>query len=198
VRSKGGEDILRGRERTVYFATANEGKYREVARIASEFGIGLKQLKRGKMEIQSDDLEEIASFAAKQACEYSRQQVAAEDSGLFIHTLGGFPGPYSAYVYKTIGNDGILRLMQSTHERDAHFQATVAFCKPRAQPVCFTGLVSGSISRRLIGRRGFGFDPIFTPKEGDGRTFAQMGTDEKNLLSHRARAFVKLFNWLTT
>jgi XTP/dITP diphosphohydrolase len=198
VRSNGGEDILRGRERLVYFATANKGKYLEVAKIASGFGIILKQLKRGKMEIQSDELEEIASFAAQKACESSRYQIAAEDSGLFVHALGGFPGPYSAYVHRTIGNDGILRLLRSADNRDAHFQATVAFCKPRARPICFTGLVKGSISRRSIGRHGFGFDPIFTPKEGDGRTFAQMDTDEKNLISHRARAFAKLFNWLTT
>jgi len=198
VRSNGGEDTLRGHERTVYFATANEGKYMEVARIAAGSGIILRQLKLGKMEIQSDELEEIASFAAQHACQSSRRQVAAEDSGLFIHALGGFPGPYSAYVHKTIGNNGILRLLESVRNRDAHFQATVAFCKPKAQPICFTGVVNGSINRRSIGRRGFGFDPIFTPKEGDGRTFAQMTTDEKNLFSHRARAFAKLFRWLTT
>jgi XTP/dITP diphosphohydrolase len=167
-----------------------------VAKVAAEFGITLRQLRRGKMEIQSDELEEIASFAAKEACEFTLRPVVAEDSGLFIHTLRGFPGPYSAYVHRTIGNRGILRLLESAHNRDAHFQAAVAFCKPRARPTCFSGVVKGSITRRPVGRFGFGFDPIFSPKEGDGRTFAQMAAEEKNMFSHRARAFAKFFNWL--
>jgi XTP/dITP diphosphohydrolase len=187
---------LKGRERTVYFATENKGKYMEVARIATEFGVRLKQLPHGKMEIQSDDLREIASFAAKKACETTLHPVVAEDSGFFIHALGGFPGPYSAYVFRTIGNRGILRLLGSADNRDASFQAAVAFCKPKADPVCFSGRVNGVVTRHPKGVHGFGFDPIFMPKEGDGRTFAEMSTKEKNLLSHRATAFTKFFKWL--
>jgi XTP/dITP diphosphohydrolase len=189
---------LKGRERTVYFATENKGKYTEVARIATEFQVRLKQLRRGKMEIQSDDLREIASFAAKEACEATLHPVVAEDSGFFVHALGGFPGPYSAYVYRTIGNKGILRLLRSAGNRDASFEAAAAFCMPKMDPVCFIGTVNGAVTHHPRGIHGFGFDPIFMPKDGDGRTFAEMCTKDKNLLSHRARAFTQFFKWLTT
>jgi XTP/dITP diphosphohydrolase len=188
---------LKGRDRTVYFATENKGKYSEVARIATEFGVRLKQLPRSKTEIQSDDLREIASFAAKDACEAALRPVVAEDSGFFVHVLGGFPGPYSAYVYRTIGNRGILRLLRSAVNRGASFQAAVAFCMPKADAVCFSGNVNGAVTRYPRGIHGFGFDPIFMPKEGDGRTFAEMSAKDKNLFSHRARAFRKFFTWLT-
>ena len=178
--------------------TENKGKYFEAARIAADFKIQLKHVNRHKIEIQSDDLKEIACFAAKEASEATLHPVITEDSGFFVHALGGFPGPYSSYVYRTLGNRGILRLIQSVSNRDAHFQVAVAFCKPRRQPVCFTAMVKGAVSHTPKGSRGFGFDPVFVPSEGDGRTFAQMSPDEKNLLSHRGRAFFQFFNWLTT
>jgi XTP/dITP diphosphohydrolase len=142
-------------------------------------------------------LEEIAAFAAKEASEATQCPVVAEDSGFFVHALGGFPGPYSSFVHRTIANQGILSLMRSMSNREAHFQAVVAFCIPKARPVCFSAIVKGTVSRRMVGKLGFGFDPIFVPDEGDGRTFAQMRIDEKNQFSHRARAFRQFFGWLT-
>jgi len=180
----------------VYFATGNKGKYIEAAGIAAEFGVMLKQVNRHKVEIQSDDLTEIATFAANEASEATQRPVVAEDSGFFVHALNGFPGPYSSYVHRTIGSQGILSLMRSMRNRGAHFQAVVAFCIPKAQPVCFSAVVTGTVSRRMRGKHGFGFDPIFIPNGGNGRTFAQMDTDEKNMLSHRARAFRRFFSWL--
>jgi len=198
TRLSGGEDTLKERDMPLYFATGNKGKYAEAVRIAAGFGVRLRQVNRHKFEIQSDDLKEIARFGAKEASEVTLHPVVAEDSGFFIHALGGFPGPYSSYVYRTIGNEGILRLMNSVRIRKAHFQAAVAFCKPGTQPACFSGIVNGAVSRQLRGRHGFGFDPIFVPSEGDGRTFGEMSTSEKNLLSHRGRAFLQFFEWLTT
>jgi len=168
----------------------------EVAELASRFGIQVKQLKRSKVEIQSDSLQEIATFAAVGACEAAGHPVVAEDAGFFVRALGGFPGPYSSYVYKTIGTDGILELLRNTEDRAAFFQAAVAYCRPRAHPLCFRGNVKGKVTRQAKGTQGFGFDPIFKPSKGDGRTFAQMNTAEKNRFSHRAKAFTGLFTWL--
>jgi XTP/dITP diphosphohydrolase len=196
-RSSGGEDTLKGRHDTiVYFTTGNKGKNVEAARIAAEFGVRLRQVNRPKVEIQSDDLKEIATFSAKEAAEATHRPVVAEDSGFFVHALSGFPGPYSSFVHETIGSQGILNLMRTVRNREAHFQAAVAFCIPEAQPVSFSASVNGVVIRRMRGRHGFGFDPIFVPKGGDGRTFAQMGADEKNILSHRAGAFRQFFSWL--
>jgi len=180
------------------FTTENKGKFAEASRIASEYRVNLRQVYRQKIEIQSDDLKEIARFAAKEASEAIRRPVVSEDSGFFVNALGGFPGPYSSYVYRTIGYEGILRLTKRVRNRNAHFQAAVAFCKPRQRPVCFSGIVEGVISRRPRGRQGFGFDPIFVPNDGDGRTFAQMNAKEKNLISHRGRAFSAFFDWVNS
>ncbi|MGA2627057.1 MAG: XTP/dITP diphosphatase [Candidatus Bathyarchaeia archaeon] len=182
---------------TIYFATGNKGKFLEASQIAKIFGVTLKQMKIEKIEIQSDELEDIASFAAKRASETARHSVVAEDAGLFINNLRGFPGPYSAYVFKTVGNDGVLNLLKGAKDRSASFRAVVSFARPRDPPVCFDGEVKGMIARKPRGRLGFGFDPIFVPMQADGRTFAEMNTLEKNLLSHRAKAFVKFFTWLT-
>jgi XTP/dITP diphosphohydrolase len=197
VRSNGEGGILREREATVYFATGNRVKYIEAAQLASIFGISLKRLTIDKLEIQSDDLQDISSFAAKKASETTRRAVVTEDAGFFVDALGGFPGPYSSYVFRTVGVEGILSLLRGFRNRNASFRATVAFCRPRARPICFNGLVAGVVSRKPKGNYGFGFDPIFKPNRADGRTFAEMKTKEKNLFSHRAEAFAKFFTWFT-
>ena len=183
--------------RTIYFATGNRGKYVEAVQIARVFGVTLKQVRIEKIEIQSDELEDIASFAAKRASEAAGRSVVAEDAGLFVNGLRGFPGPYSAYVFKTLGTNGVLNLLKGATDRSASFRAVVSFARPRSPPVCFDGEVKGIMTRRPKGSLGFGFDPIFAPLGADGRTFAEMNTLEKNFLSHRAKAFVKFFTWLS-
>jgi len=195
VRLRSGADTLRGASKTVYFATTNRGKFIEATQVASRFGIRLKQLHVEKLEIQSNDLEVIASFAAMWAARSKKCPVVAEDAGFFLKSLGGFPGPYSSYVFKTLGTSGILRLMKNAKNRRASFRAAVAFCTPRTRPWCFTGVVEGHVSRKARGTHGFGFDPIFIPRKGDGRTFAEMVTEEKNALSHRAMAFASFLRW---
>ena len=190
--------MLREAKRTVYFATGNRGKYIEAVRIASAHGVALKHLRLQKQEIQSEHITDIASFAATHAAASTLKAVVAEDAGLFVKGLSGFPGPYSSYVFDTLGLRGILRLMQNMRNREALFQAAVAYCEPRKRPTCFTGIVGGTLARRPRGSHGFGFDPIFIPKEGDGRTFAEMSTNEKNLCSHRARAFSKFCRWFAS
>jgi XTP/dITP diphosphohydrolase len=195
VKSRSGVGILKGLSQTVYFATTNRGKFIEAAQVALRFGIKLKHLRIEKLEIQSNDLTAIASFAALEAARSMRRVVVSEDAGFFVNALGGFPGPYSSYVFKTLGTSGILRLMENGINREASFQAAVAFCTPKTRARCFTGVVDGLVSKRPRGTNGFGFDPIFIPRQGDGRTFAEMTTEEKNALSHRAVAFAKFSKW---
>ena len=196
MKSRGGDDILKG-DKSIYFVSGNRGKYNEVARIAETFGLRLKWIRRAKREIQSDNLREIARRAAKDLSDEIGLPVVAEDSGFFVDALGGFPGPYSAYVHRTIGTDGILRLLRWVTLRDACFKAAVAFCEPSSHPISFSGTIEGTVSIQSKGNHGFGFDPIFVPNGGHGRTFAEMNTSEKNSFSHRSKAFSKLFNSLT-
>jgi len=150
-----------------------------------------------KHEIQAEDLSKIASFAAEQAVdETGMKDVVAEDAGFFVDALNGFPGPYSSYVYRKLGVDGILRLLREGDRRDASFSCVVAYCSRSHGAVWFEGAVKGKVSSTPRGQHGFGFDPIFIPNQGEGRTFAEMGIDEKNRFSHRAMAFSKFFNWI--
>jgi len=184
--------------RQVWFLTSNEGKFREAAAVAAASRIPLRMLATKKIEIQSDRLQEIASYAAQEASNRLGVSVVAEDAGLFIDSLHGFPGPYSSYVFSRLGTRGILTLMENISRRDAKFRSVAAFCAPRHKLRCFAGTVVGTIGQRPRGVGGFGFDTIFIPTRGDGRTFAQMTIEEKNRISHRAASFRKLSRWLST
>lgn len=179
----------------IYFATGNEGKFREAEEVLSRYGIEVEMVDLDYPEIQSDSLEEIAVGGVRWCVERLMEPVFVEDSGLFVDALNGFPGPYSAYVFDTIGNEGILKLMEGVEDRSARFLSVVAFCEPGGKPVTFTGEVRGRIAEEERGEEGFGFDPIFVP-EGDRRTFAEMGVQEKCKISHRTRALERFAEWL--
>jgi XTP/dITP diphosphohydrolase len=143
--------------------------------------------------VQADTLEEVARWGALHAIEIFKRPFIIEDSGLFVERLDGFPGPYSAYVFKTLGNKGVLKLMSRIKNRKAKFRSVIALCEPSREPVIFTGCVEGEIAKKAMGKEGFGFDPIFL--YGD-KTFGEIGRDEKNMVSHRRAAMLKLIRWL--
>ncbi len=175
----------------MYFITSNEGKFREVREMASKYGLEIEWLRMEYIEPQGNSLEEIARLSAEMLAEKVDGEFVIEDSGLFVEALKGFPGPYSSYVFKTIGNEGILKLMEGVEDRRAYFMAVVAYWDGKTVRT-FTGRVDGEISREIRGTQGFGYDPIFL--YGD-RTFAEMSTEEKNRFSHRRRAFEEFFKW---
>jgi len=183
-------------KKVVFLASGNVHKYQEAKRIFAEEKLSLILLRVKPIEIQSDSLEEIASHCARIAAEEWNLPIIVEDSGLFIEALNGFPGPYSSYVFKKIGCKGILKLMEGFENRKAFFRSVISYCEGRkCEPICFVGEVHGFISRKERGHGGFGFDPIFIPVEGDGRTFAEMSIEEKNIYSHRARAVRSFVEW---
>jgi len=184
--------------RRIWFLTSNRAKFREAQAVAKASGLQLRMLAAPKIEIQSDNLSEIASYGAQEAAIRLGIPIVAEDAGLFIRELNGFPGPYSSDVFERLGNKGILKLMKGVSKRSAKFSSVAAFCAPRKEPKCFAGSVVGRIGPRPRGAGGFGFDPIFIPTKGNGRTFAQMTVREKNRLSYRAASFKKLSKWLLT
>ena len=181
-------------KRTLWFVTQNAHKYEEARRTLDPFGIKIRKLVSPKTEIQSADLGDIAKFAAEDAAEKYNRTVVVEDSGLFVKVLNGFPGPYSSYVNASIGVEGILRLMSQKVRRGAYFQASLVVASPRSTSQEFTGRAYGTISHKAAGKQGFGFDPIFVPKN-TRKTFAQGGSEFKDRYSHRAIAFRKLALW---
>jgi len=181
--------------KVAFFATSNIHKFNEARLLLSEFGIAVAMLKVKMVEIQDNSIENIAVASAFDAVKKCRLPIIVEDAGLFIRALNNFPGPYSSYVFQVIGTNGILRLMKDIDERDAYFHSVVVFCKPREKPIMFHGKVEGKIVQEERGGSGFGFDPIFAPLKGDGRTFAEMEIEEKNRFSHRAEAFRLFAEW---
>ena len=173
--------------------TENPHKFREVKSILDNQGIQIRQLKRAKIEIQDSSLQKIAKHAVETASIDHPGLLLVEDSGLFIDALRGFPGPFSSYVYETIGLEGILGLMKG-RKRNAYFQTSIAVGSATIHTRTFTGTVRGSISREIEGSAGFGYDPIFIPK-GFSQTFGQSTAEFKNKSSHRARAFLKFAKW---
>ena len=173
------------------FATTNAGKLGEAREYLADVVGELSQFDYDYVEIQSDDLAEIAAHGAREAYEAAGEPVIVDDSGLFIDALGGFPGPYSSYVDHTVGFERVSELARAEDDRGARFRAVVAYCDGDTIET-FEGAVPGEIVAPR-GDGGFGYDPIF---EHDGTTFAEMTRAEKNALSHRGRALAKLADWL--
>jgi XTP/dITP diphosphohydrolase len=185
--------------KVVFFATGNINKFKEARSILGSHGIAVGMLKLKGDEVQSESLQEIAEKSAFNAFSRCNMPIFVEDAGLFIDALEGFPGPYAAYVYHTIHNSGILKLMGDTKNRNAKFQSVIAYydSEHNCKPSSFHGEVKGTITtteRTVQGKSGFGFDPIFQP-EGNSKTFAEMTIEEKNSYSHRAMAIRKFAEW---
>ena len=173
----------------IFFASSNVHKYEEAEKILSEFGIRLGFFQTELVEIQDDLLSKIALQKSLNAYEKCKKPVIIEDDGLFIDSLSGFPGPYSSYIFNTIGNNGILKLIGDN--RDAQFVAIIAFCDSSNEPILFESSVTGTISKNVQGK-GWGYDPIFIP-EKQNKTYAEL--DAKNKLSHRYESLKKFADW---
>ncbi len=181
---------------TVFFVTGNIHKFNEACQVFGTFGISTVMMKRiNVVEAQFETIEEIAERSALEAVQKTHLPVFVEDAGLFIKALNGFPGPYSSYVFRTIGNKAILKLMHRLRNRNATFRSAIAYSEPRMKKaIVFVGKVDGELLKKERGARGFGFDPIFQPNFAS-KSFAEMTLEEKNQQSHRALALRKFAKW---
>jgi XTP/dITP diphosphohydrolase len=173
----------------LFFVSSNKNKFEEAKKISLSFGLKFKFLNAHLQEIQAETLEEIARHKAIQAFSICSQPVIVEDAGLFIKSLNGFPGPYSSFVFDTIGNKGILHLVSKP--RDATFRSIIAYREQDDDVHLFSADVDGTISKKERGKK-WGFDPIFIPS-GKSKTYSQLL--EKNQISHRYLALKKFANW---
>ena len=190
---------------TLNFLTGNQGKLAEAENLLGSLNWEIKSFEiEGEIpeiiEPQSDNLTTVALAKIAQGVELLASQnrlnesLLVEDSGLFIDALPNFPGVYSSDVLKSIGCEGILRLLDD--DRAAHFLTVAALWTGEAVEV-FVGRCDGQIAREIKGQDGFGYDPIFIPDEiDDNRTFAEMTKMEKSTISHRGRALRALFDFL--
>jgi XTP/dITP diphosphohydrolase len=183
----------------VVLATANEDKAREiVAILTGTFGESIALLPRPPEVPEVDEtggtLEENAMLKAAALAAATGLPALADDTGLEVDALGGAPGVHSSrysgeHATYAANVAKLLREMAGVADRQARFRTVAALVVPGGEPLLAEGAVEGEIAGEARGAGGFGYDPVFVPDEGDGRTFAEMSSDEKHAFSHRGRAF---------
>ena len=174
----------------ITMVTSNAGK---AAEVAAFFG-GLLEVDHVALDVpehRSNDIAEIARGKARYSYNKLKTPLIVDDTGFFIDGLGGFPGPYAAYVLDSIGNAGILKLMEGISDRNARFTTGIAYADERGIEV-FNGTLEGKIAFSPRGNNGFGYDPIF---ELGTKTLAEISIEEKSRISHRAKALSAFHEW---
>mmetsp|Transcript_102366 Transcript_102366/g.219074 ORF Transcript_102366/g.219074 Transcript_102366/m.219074 type:complete len:249 (+) Transcript_102366:32-778(+) len=182
------------------FVTGNAKKLEEVRLILDS---GTKKLpfqvtsqKIDLPELQGSSPEEIAREKCKLAAEKVGGPVMCEDTCLCFHALKGLPGPYIKWFLEKLGHDGLNKLLGGHEDKSAYAQCLFALS---AGPGCEVRVFDGRTEGRIVPPRGpldFGWDPVFEPLEGGGRTYAEMPKAEKNAISHRGRSLEMLRTWL--
>ncbi len=189
----------------IILATHNQGKIAEMREMLKPLGIAVSsaaELNLPDVEETGTTFEENAKLKAEQLSALSGLPCLADDSGLCVDALNGRPGVYSArYAPNRDFDKGMQMLLDELSstkdtERKAHFSCVMAFARPDEKTQVFEGRVDGKIAQAKKGSGGFGYDPIFVPDEGDGRSFAEFDGAEKNKISHRGRALRKFLEYL--
>ena len=180
-------------------ASANPDKAAEICAILAAVP-GLELLPRPASVPDVDEtgttLVENARLKAAAIAAATGEGAVADDTGLLVDALGGAPGVYSsrfAGKHATYA-DNVAKLLRDlagveAGRRTARFETVALVRWPDGREVAVTGAVQGVITAEPCGDGGFGYDPVFVPAEGDGRTFAELSPEEKHALSHRGRAF---------
>ena len=181
-------------------ASANPDKVAEIADILGD-AVVLLPRPRDVPEVVEDapTLEGNARLKAEALVRATGLPAVADDTGLEVDALGGAPGVYSArYAGEHAGYaDNVAKLLSELAEvawpaRTARFRTVAMVAWPGGRELVAEGVCEGAIATEVRGTRGFGYDPVFVPMEGDGRTFSEMSAAEKHFLSHRGRAFRQL------
>lgn len=182
---------------TLVIATNNAGKAREYREMLAPFGVTVKTLAdfpRFAIDECGTSFEENALIKARTAMAKLDLPVLADDSGLVVDALNGAPGVHSARYAgdhdDAANNAKLLRELTGVPatQRTAHFHTTIVALKPDGAKLETSGRVEGQILTQPRGQNGFGYDPLFMPKEFPGRSMAELTPAEKNQISHRGRA----------
>jgi XTP/dITP diphosphohydrolase len=187
-------------------ASANPDKVSEITAVLTKAcGARIELVPRpvtlGDVEETGETLEENARVKAVAVCSATGMPAIADDTGLEVAALSGAPGVRSSRfagegaTYATNVRELLARLEGCT-DRRARFRTVATIVWPDGGELTAEGVLDGQIAEEARGGGGFGYDPVFVPDGGDGKTFAEMDTDEKNSLSHRGRAFRSLSSLL--
>ena len=187
------------------FATNNAHKLSEIRHI---LGDKLEVVSLAEIDCHddipetADTLEGNALLKARYVHERYALPCFADDTGLEVEALGGGPGVHTArYAYPDrhdpeANTRKLLAELSGKDNRHARFRTAIAYIDEAGEEHLFEGIVEGSIAEAERGTEGFGYDPVFCPEEGGGKTFAELGVDVKNRISHRARAVAQFAKYL--
>jgi XTP/dITP diphosphohydrolase len=178
-------------------ATANPDKAAEIAALLDGFDVLPRPPDVPDVEETADTLEGNARLKAVAVSSATGVAAVADDTGLEVAALGGRPGVWSAryageHVTYADNVAKLLRELDGVDDRRARFRTVALGRFPDGREVTAEGVVDGVIATAARGGQGFGYDPVFVPDDGGGRTFAEMSRAEKQALSHRGRAFTAL------
>jgi XTP/dITP diphosphohydrolase len=183
----------------VVLATANPHKAAEIRPLLAGFDVVPRPEGLGDVEETADTLEGNARLKAEAVAAFSGELAVADDTGLEVAALGGRPGVWSARYAGEDATyaDNVAKLLAdldglADEARQARFRTVAVARAPDGRQVVAEGVVDGRIAAVARGGGGFGYDSVFVPDDGDGRTFAEMTTAEKSAISHRGRAFRSL------
>jgi XTP/dITP diphosphohydrolase len=177
---------------SIFFITGNQGKFREAKAILPQ----IEQFDIDLPEIQHIDAKKIIQFKLKTAFKHKQTQFIVEDTSLYLDCLNGLPGPLIKWFEKSIGLEGIFQLCQKYNNFQVYAKTLLGYAKDEETIHFSEGIVKGKITSP-IGDNGFGWDKIFIP-DGFDKTFAQMTMEEKNQISMRKKALVKLKEYLNS
>lgn len=189
-------------DKTIIIATNNKGKAKEFKKIFSDYGYNIKTLhdfpEIGEIPETGDSFAENALQKAAAISEELNTIVLADDSGLEVEALNGEPGIYSARYAGEHGNDQknnekLLKELENIpkEERKANFHCTLVLVGPGREPLFVEGNIEGFILDAPKGENGFGYDPLFYIPSLD-KSMGELTNDEKNQMSHRAKAIEQL------
>jgi len=181
-------------------ASKNSGKIKEFQRILQLVSQGIElviDVEIPEVAETGSTFEENALLKATSIAKFTGIPAIADDSGLAIDVLNGAPGILSARWSGGGDNENIKKVLDEIKDvpeskRGAKFVAVIALAKPTGENLIVRGELQGRIRRSPVGKNGFGYDPIFEPIAGDGRTLAELDPSEKDAISHRSLALAQI------
>ena len=189
-------------KKRVVVATRNAHKVEEIRAILKEFEIRDLSVIENPPLVEETGITflENATLKALSISRLTDDLVLSDDSGLEVDALDGGPGVYSSRFAGEEGNDALnnaklLRELEETSNRQARFRCVMVLARQGEPLADFSGAVEGTILPDRQGEGGFGYDPLFVP-DGFQESFAELGEEVKNSLSHRARALSQVAQWL--
>ena len=182
----------------ILIGTHNRGKFKEISQLIRKNIIKTSPL---SLKIQSPEetgktFNSNSKLKANYFSRYVNYPVISDDSGLCIKSFKNKPGIYSARLAKKHGNfykamKYILKKIKNKKNRSAYFACSLSFKEPKKRTITVLGKIHGSISKKIVGKNGFGYDPIFIP-QGYRKTFGEISKTQKVKIDHRFLAFKKL------